>query len=335
MSDGKQHIAKNAKLYVKNRVRHMLWTLLILTVAAWGLSFCADTMWVADLLSNFTVQFTAVFFILVVGLVISGSRIGTFIAIIMLCISIYKVAVPHYVSKNPYSAPPAETIKVLQYNLFYYNKNITQITDWILQKENDIDIIVLQEIPDNKRHLFNKLKQEYPYNIGNSEMYPYGLGIFSKVPVISHEYIEISSPKDGYVKAMFQTAEKSIPFVLYNIHPFSPVSPIKWKLRNQSYVHFAQQIQNEPLEHRIIVGDFNSTIWSPHIQNFISKSGLSNAQAGFGLDKSWSFFKSKPLLFSIYIDQMLASNNITVQSRESVQDLGSDHLPILTELGFY
>jgi endonuclease/exonuclease/phosphatase (EEP) superfamily protein YafD len=70
-------------------------------------------------------------------------------------------------------------------------------------------------------------------------------------------------------------------------------------------------------------------MWSPFYQRFIQQAGLKNARSGFGIIPTWST-KLPPL--SIPIDHCLVSPNVNVLQMRAGRYVGSDHLPLITDL---
>ncbi|HEY9295793.1 MAG TPA: endonuclease/exonuclease/phosphatase family protein, partial [Phormidium sp.] len=98
--------------------------------------------------------------------------------------------------------------------------------------------------------------------------------------------------------------------------------------RNMQLAAMADYLEkvNNPV---VVMGDFNVTMWSPFYQRFIEKTKLKNARSGFGVQPTWPSFM--PLL-AIPIDHCLVSPNIQVIKTRTGRNVGSDHLPIITDL---
>ncbi|MGD1717475.1 endonuclease/exonuclease/phosphatase family protein [Dapis sp. BLCC M172] len=99
-------------------------------------------------------------------------------------------------------------------------------------------------------------------------------------------------------------------------------------MRNKQLSEIASYVANQKIS-IVVTGDLNITMWSPYYKELISNSGLYNARKGFGMISTWpSFF---PLL-SIPIDHCLVSQDIRVFKTKSGKNIGSDHLPLITDL---
>ncbi|NEP46367.1 MAG: hypothetical protein F6K35_47090 [Okeania sp. SIO2H7] len=84
----------------------------------------------------------------------------------------------------------------------------------------------------------------------------------------------------------------------------------------------------------IVAGDLNVTPWSPHYRDLMMRSGLKDARRGFGLLPSQSSFMPQVPIFAIPIDHSFVSNDVQVVDIYVGPNVGSDHLPITTDMVF-
>lgn len=82
----------------------------------------------------------------------------------------------------------------------------------------------------------------------------------------------------------------------------------------------------------VVVGDLNVTIWSVYYQKMIQLSGLLNTRAGFGILPTYSVVSPRIPWLSIRIDHSLVSSDVKVQDVRTGAYIGSDHLPLITDV---
>jgi endonuclease/exonuclease/phosphatase (EEP) superfamily protein YafD len=70
-------------------------------------------------------------------------------------------------------------------------------------------------------------------------------------------------------------------------------------------------------------------MWSPFYKNMVKTGNLRNARSGFGILPTWPTFL--PLAY-IPIDHFLVSKEIGVLKIRTGRNVGSDHLPLITDL---
>ncbi len=89
-----------------------------------------------------------------------------------------------------------------------------------------------------------------------------------------------------------------------------------------------QEIDALPNENIILVGDLNSTVYSPNFK-LVQSDKMKDARSGFGLNNSWNAFIP---IFRTNIDQCWVSKKIKVTNFYRGDDIKSDHFPIVAEL---
>jgi endonuclease/exonuclease/phosphatase (EEP) superfamily protein YafD len=82
---------------------------------------------------------------------------------------------------------------------------------------------------------------------------------------------------------------------------------------------------------RLVMGDLNTTSWSPHFRDLLAATGLVDSRRGRGMQPTWTAFRG---LVRLPLDHVLVSPDITVTARRVGPPIGSDHLPVIVELEF-
>lgn len=123
-------------------------------------------------------------------------------------------------------------------------------------------------------------------------------------------------------------------------HPLPPL-PKLFESRNQQLLEVGQYVQQQQ-NPAILVGDLNTTMWSPYYRKLIQDTGLKDARKGFGILPTWpvptpyasKFLRRTPIisLFKIPIDRCLLSSSIEVTGIHTGHSVGSDRLPLIVDL---
>ncbi|WP_371357457.1 endonuclease/exonuclease/phosphatase family protein [Hydrocoleum sp. CS-953] len=157
--------------------------------------------------------------------------------------------------------------------------------------------------------------------------------MYSKIPLKNSNKIITARYQKSKTRKSLVTQLKvpGKPISLVVTHPAIPTKRANFKLRNQELELLADYVSKleSPI---IVVGDFNTSIWSPYYHQFVHKTGLINGRRGFGIQPSWP---TDFPLFYIPIDHCLVSPEIQVLNSHIGENVGSDHLPLITDVAIY
>ena len=158
--------------------------------------------------------------------------------------------------------------------------------------------------------------------------------IFSRWPILESNSYALTVADTHILEVLLQSPEQQTPVQLYAIHPVSPRSKVLWQQRNKTFDYLAQLVTDSLLTNKIIIGDFNSSHWTPSFTRLQHKTLLKNSAAGFGYIPSWSYHQRHAFwpILSAYVDHCLVSQQITVVNKQQKIMPGSDHLLIKTTL---
>jgi endonuclease/exonuclease/phosphatase (EEP) superfamily protein YafD len=251
---------------------------------------------------------------------------GVLMALVPLAINAWEV-VPWYFGKPAGSAGVASNapaLKVLLSNVYTDNRNSAAILELIV-RENP-DVIALQEIDDRWVAELAVLAQTHPHHLTVPRPDNFGIGLWSRHPA------QISETEPGHTEVPSLLAEflwhgKAV--TLLATHPVPPSGAQGFAQRNTQLEAIAQWARTiaGPC---IVIGDLNMSLWSPYHGRFVRDSGLRNARQGFGVLPSWPTFMP---FFKIPIDHCLVSPAVEVRAIRTGPNVGSDHLPLMVELG--
>jgi len=231
-----------------------------------------------------------------------------------------------------------KTFKHMQFNLNFRNQKMEKFIDFI--KKNPMDIITLQEVTQEHQEKLEKLKvdglalelsKDFPFVAQKKGAYPYqaycNFRAVGAVAVLSKHPFETEAVcLDGAIWAKVMVNKK--PINVLSTHLYWPY-PHQQPEQVEQLLPILEGIPS-PL---LISGDFNAVAWS-HAVKQIARA--SHTHVVDGLRWSIELKTQLPLLpfMKLPIDHLLLSDEFEVKSIKVEEGLGSDHLPIVSEIGY-
>ncbi|MEG4225211.1 endonuclease/exonuclease/phosphatase family protein [Microcoleus sp. N9_B2] len=277
-----------------------------------------------ELSSHFKLQYllvglsTFIFFALV-----RSKKIWLLVSAFCIIINLAEI-VPWYFPAPAFAgANPGQNLRILHSNVLRSNRRYSEVISLVKAEQPDIAVFV--ELNSSWARELSVLREIFPYSSTQQESERFGSAIYSKLPLNNSSVRAFSNQRKSLlVDVKFQG--KIISLILS--HPTVPIKQQSFIDRNQQLAaigEYAAQVKN-PL---IVVGDFNTTMWSPFYKNMVKTGNLRNARSGFGILPTWPTFM--PLAY-IPIDHFLVSKEIGVLKIRTGRNVGSDHLPLITDL---
>lgn len=323
------------KRFIEGLSQIFLFIGLLALVAVTIASHLGEYYWELDLLSHFRVQYFQIFcLLLIIGLVVLKSQkrvMFTVIALVFIATNGISIARYYLPIDSAVSDESEISIKILNMNVWVSNRNSEAVSKVI--RETNADIITLNE--------YNKWWQYALSSSGVLKPYPYHYvvqwadnAIYSKFPITSIENRTFGPSKSLNQNPRALVSEiviHNMPLQLVVVHPKPPRKEL-WAIHHRSFFQDLAQflIKSDKYQYQIVAGDLNSTTWAPTVSEFLIDTGLKDTQLGFGVQPSWS--THHPYM-KIPIDHVLVSPNVNVLERDLGDNVGSDHLPVIVELG--
>jgi len=278
-----------------------------------------------ELSTHFRLQYAWISLICIV--VLSFLRSWKLVLPVTLCafFNLAQIIPYYYAPPRQIQDLPSNTLKIMLANVEGSNKNYPALIQTV--KSVNPDLVVLQEITERWWANIREFTSDYPYFKAVPRPGGSGLAIFSRYPI---ELAEVLFFDDSTHPALFCkiNLEGTLLTVLA-IHPPTPMKPIKFAYRNGQLAQ-AASIMKSAAEPKLLIGDFNTTMWSPYFEALVNDSGLRDARLGKGIYPSWH--ARLPPFIRIPIDHCLVSEKIEVNSIETGNNSGSDHRPLILNL---
>jgi endonuclease/exonuclease/phosphatase (EEP) superfamily protein YafD len=237
------------------------------------------------------------------------------------------LVVPWYLppARAPLSAPQYP-VKILLANVESANQNVAALIRVVF--EENPQVLIIQEATDVWLEQLTVLQERFPYRKALPRPGSVGIALYSRLPVERFDVIPLGSRRIPGLLARINGGGGVLSVV--TVHPRLPMRRHDFRQRNEQLRDAAALVHALPAP-KILVGDLNTSLWSPYYARLIRHTGLSNARQGFGVRPTWPAWMPWPFL-RIPIDHCLVSPDIGVRMMRTGKPIGSDHLPIIVDL---
>jgi endonuclease/exonuclease/phosphatase (EEP) superfamily protein YafD len=300
-----------------------------LTLLAIAAGWLGRHQWLLELTTHFRFQCVFALTIAAATLALAGSRRQAAILALLAILQsvamwpLYFSATDRFTATDRPSAG-ATTYRAVAINVLAMGNGYDQVKAFI-QSESP-DFVVLAEITDRWTEMLEELKDEYPYSKIDAQADNFGIALLSRIEPERMELFRVGRGHRSAVVGQFILDGQTLSIV--GAHPFPPRGEVEARIRVQQLKELANVVgwqQGEVL----LLGDLNTTSWSPHFADLIETTGLSDSRQGYGRLSTWP--SVLPAFMRIAIDHALLSDGVRVHDRRVGPYVGSDHLPIVLD----
>lgn len=303
--------------------------LLGLLAAAVGLGYGGGWHWFAELFAHFFIQYWLAALVLAAIFFWARSRGWALAALALLALCSLELA-PFFRAEE---AAPAgdEVVALLQFNAA---QSPGRLESWLAATTPGPDLILLLEATPDFVPLLERLRPRYPHQWQRLQEGPFGIALLSRRPFARAAAIEPIGPEHPGLDLRLESGGR--PLRILGIHPPPPLGELLAGQRDRYMDELAGLLR--PGEATLVLGDLNSTVWSPRLRAFMARTGMADCQRGLGLAASWpaatAALPGVGGLLGLPIDLCLKAGPVRLLDRRVEADLGSDHLPVLTRFSF-
>ncbi len=309
--------------HVERRFFSRLIRLVFLAVSlATVISLFSRAHWFAELFSHFRFYFLLTQALLVLIFLHSGRWVLMAVTL-MLAVPNAWYVVPYLtplVMNQSVAAVQGKGVDIVAINVNYRNDDHRAVREY-LESESP-DVIVVAEVTEAWSAALSYLRDEYPYATGEWRSEPWGLMVYSRLPFVEAELLDLGVP--GTVNARVVLDVDNKPLQVFAVHLYSPTNPQRAARRNRQLDDLARQVNASALP-TIIVGDLNVTPFSPYFDKLLSGAGVVDARQPSGFHFTWPTWAA-PLW--IPIDHVLSDPSVNVTRVSRGPNTGSDHYPL-------
>jgi len=312
---------------VPREFRPALTRLLWLGVAGFGgatlFAQLGRVHWFFDLFTHFPLQMTAGLTVLLLAAFCLRRWRAVLLTAVFLGPNL--LALSYYFPTRSFPDGPAD-LRVVCFNVLTSNSTPEPVRDYLTTSE--ADVIFLMETNRNWLAVLAPLEKTHPHVLKAPRDDNFGMALYSRYPIESHRFLRFEGSGVPGLQAIITIDGKSIEVVCG--HPIPPIGAFRAASRNAYLEALAELAAASDLP-TIVLGDFNATIWSPFFRDFLEATTLEDTGRKGGFQATWR--RGHPL-FSIPIDHILHSDELSCVGRQIGPALGSDHRAVMADFAF-
>ncbi|MEX0727750.1 MAG: endonuclease/exonuclease/phosphatase family protein [Planctomycetaceae bacterium] len=191
------------------------------------------------------------------------------------------------------------------------------------------DVIALNEVDLGWLTALKPLHERYPYRLEIPQSDNFGIAIFSRLYIIHNDVFALGKDQPPAIEvAVWSDDNRELTVVA--AHTYPPMGNRLMNARNRQLEILGKRMANIDGS-RVLVGDFNVSMFSPYYRDLEATTGLENARQEFGILPTWP---TRRRVMMIPIDHCLHSGDIEIHDCRVGADIGSDHLPLIVDIAF-
>ncbi len=303
----------------------------IMTLLALVLLLCCITPYIKngnmliDTISNFLFQYAIlalVLMIVAVAMKMAGAIVFLLPALVLCAIQL----APMLVYSTP-SAALGTPVSILQANVLKTTTETQGLRTLITVEKPDV--IILAETTSVHRDLLRDLESLYPYQqvADRGDASSFGMVVLSRLPVADQDELAFDTKDIPALRLTITAGQDNIDIL--SLHPMNPLKNIQ--SRNNELTAVGNYFAQAPVRHLVIAGDMNATPYSGLFRKSMQKAGVSSARIGNGIVGTYPAWLPTSIL-RLPIDHAMVSDSIAVIDFRAGDDIGSDHLPTITDI---
>ncbi len=269
-----------------------------------------------DLAANFMLQYAITAAVLLVLALFAGSGFSLACATIALVLSLYQVS--PFLLRTPFSQTPGPSVRILQSNMLFTNRNIGGLMKLI--ESDDPDVIVICEANGGHAAYLRDIMRLYPYQLSEPQQKtPFGMAIASRLP-LNNVQTDIFAD-EGIAAFAAEIPRDGKTAILLSVHLANPLKNFDLRERQLGVIARWVKAQRYPV---IVTGDFNLTPYAQAYKDFVRATGLRSARLGRGLHGT--FHSKLPAIARLPIDHTFIGDGLGVRTYRTAVIDHSDHL---------
>lgn len=295
----------------------------LLGVASTGMGFLASSGWFFELASHFRVQLAVALTLLAVGMAFQKRHDAVVVLLVGALLNgglVLGVARPQPSPVVSHGVP----LRVVALNVHTPNRQHDRVVAYL--RETEADVIVALEVDSRWARALEALNDRYPHRVVEAREDNFGIVLLSRKPILQSEVVDLPGSEVPSIHVTLNVDGVHLPVL--GTHPVPPANSVHAAERNRQLASIAIWAASHSGK-AVVLGDLNTTPWSPHFGRLLAEGHLVRAHPRWGVVPTW--MADHPWV-ALPLDHVLVSPEIGVTSVEVGPDVGSDHRPVRADL---
>ncbi len=278
-----------------------------------------------EMASALRLQFAILTLPALAAAILSRHRIAIVTAAGAVVVTLAGIIPWHFGRDNP--SLDGARLRVMSFNVLHGNRRFAETVDLVIRE--DPHVVAFHEASAPWPTELGNLTSRFPYRFSATELQ---IEIFSRLPIGEPE-ITVVGKMRGFVVLPIRLGARDVFVVATHAYPQRHFGQQGFEWRNRQLTELLPgAINARPDTPGVIMGDLNATMWSAQYKTLVRRAGLKNARRGFGIHPTCGYDFRWGGILAIPIDHCLVTRHWDVVDFRPGTDVGSDHLPIITDL---
>lgn len=239
-------------------------------------AFIGEAWWLFELTTLFRLQYALALAVFAALLAIprQWKWVATFAVFAAINLG---VVLPMYFGGPPPAGASDQLLRVVSINVNTDNQRFEAVRGFL--KEVSPDAVLLMEVNDRWLGELAEVRQSHPHFLLESQDDHFGIALFSWQPLLDPQFVQLASTGVNAISATVEFGTNRV--LLLGIQTLPLVSRGYAHARNEQLAEAASLVRRSSGPD-MLLGDLNTSPWSPYYRKLIAESKLKNTAQGRG-----------------------------------------------------
>jgi endonuclease/exonuclease/phosphatase (EEP) superfamily protein YafD len=280
--------------------------------------------WVFETADVFRLQYLVLLLAAALAALILRRSKLALVAVVLAAVNAAVMGIPVAATATAVGARPRGSLRVLVTNVAVGNTDFAAVDRLVAQSRPDV-LGVIELTPPMARHLRAALPL-YRVRVLEVRDDAYGIGVYSRLPLLSAKIARFPSDGPPTVVARVLVAGKPVSVVVTHVH-----TTFAGSIHVRHLDALAAAARSQLGKRVVVCGDFNTPPWSGPLRDFAADAHVRDLYGG----RAWAGYSWPTWGYGLRVplDNCFLSNSVAVTGHHDGPSVGSDHRPLVVDIG--